>query len=101
VSETEPAGVDSLNRDQAEGVFKKLSITPRFSREAVAGWVRIDGRPVLPISYGNGNFHMEERVAFRFRRALLLSLDEFHALRDCTMSRERYWALVRDRLRAD
>ncbi len=98
MSESEPAVVDSLNRDQAEGVFKKLSITPRFSREAVAGWVRIDGRPVLPISYSNGNFHMEERVAFRFRRALLLSLDEFHALRDCTMSRERYWALVRDRL---
>jgi hypothetical protein len=101
VSGSEPEGVDSLNRDQAEGIFKKLSISPLFSRQAVAGWVRIDGRAVLPISYSNGNFHMDERVAFRFRRALLLSLGEFHALRDCTMSRDRYCALVRVRLPAD
>ncbi len=98
-----PSGpsISSLNRDEAERIFTKLQITPEFSSELVSGFVWIDGAPTLPVHYSNGNFHMTERVAFRFRRALRMSIDEFPALRDCHLSREGYCQLVRSRLGAE
>jgi hypothetical protein len=92
------SSVFSLNRDEAERIFVKLQISPEHSSDFVSGFVWIDGTPVLPVHYSNGNFHMTERVAFRFRRALRLSIDEFPALRDCHLSRDAYCELIRSRL---
>jgi hypothetical protein len=88
----------SLNRDEAELVFRKLQVTPQFGRDYVAGFVWVDGHPAVPLHYSNGNFEMSERVAFRFRQALRLTLEEFRALVDCHISRESYCSLVRPRL---
>jgi hypothetical protein len=88
----------SLNRDQAELIFRKLQVTPEYGREFVAGFVWIDGYPAVALHYSNGNYYMSERVAFRFRRALKLSLEEFHALIACHLSRDGYCLLVRPRL---
>lgn len=86
-----------LTTRQAAKIFRKLKVAPRRSTHHVAGFVMIDGRKVLPVHYSHGNKDMKGPVPHRFRKSLKLSEAEFAELRDCTLGREEYLQLLRER----
>jgi hypothetical protein len=86
-----------LTTRQASRIFRKLGVNAKRSTHHVAGFVLIDGKRVLPVHYSHGNKDMKGPVPHRFRKSLRLSEDEFAALRDCTLSRDAYVQLLRDR----
>ena len=86
-----------LTTRQASRVFRKLEVREKRSTHHVAGFVVVDGKKVLPVHYSHGNKDMKGPVPHRFRKSLRLSEAEFAELRDCTLSREEYFQLLRDR----
>jgi hypothetical protein len=86
-----------LTTKQAAKIFRKLKVVRRKSTHHIAGFVVVDGRKVLPVFYSHGNKDMKGPVPHRFRKSLRLSEDEFARLRDCTLSREDYHRLLRER----
>jgi hypothetical protein len=81
----------------ADGLFKKLRISPKFTLDVVSGVVYVDGKVAATPSFPNGGWDMDERVELRLIRALRLDVDEYQRLRDCTLSYEAYIALLRGR----
>jgi hypothetical protein len=86
-----------LTTKQAGRIFRKLEVTEKRSTHHVAGFVTVDGKKVLPVHYSHGNKDMKGPVPHRFRKSLRLSESEFAELRDCTLSRDGYIALLRQR----
>lgn len=86
-----------LSTKQASRLFRKLQVQEKRSTHHVAGFVMVDGKKVLPVHYSRGNKDMKGPVPHRFRKSLRLSEDEFAELRDCTLSREAYLQLLRER----
>jgi hypothetical protein len=86
-----------VNRDRANGLFKKLHITQVFSLHVVTGTITVDGHVAATPSFPNGNWEMDERVELRLMRSLRLDADEYTRLRDCTLSYEAYLALLGQR----
>ncbi len=86
-----------ISTRQAARIFRKLEVVEKRSTHHVAGFVVVDGRKVLPVHYSHGNKDMKGPVPQRFRRSLHVSESEFAELRDCTLSRDEYFQLLRDR----
>lgn len=86
-----------LTTKQAAKIFRKLDVTKRRSTHHVAGFVVVDGRKILPVFYSHGNKDMKGPVPHRFRKSLRLSEEEFAKLRDCSLSRDAYHQLLRER----
>ncbi len=86
-----------LTTRQAGRIFRKLDIVEKRSTHHVAGFVVVDGKKVLPVHYSHGNKTMKGPVPHRFRKSLHLSEAEFADLRDCTLSRDAYFQLLRER----
>lgn len=86
-----------LTTRQAAKIFRKLKVNPKRSTHHVAGFVIIDGKKVLPLHYSHGNKDMKGPVPHRFRKSLKLSEAEFAELRDCTLGRDEYVQLLRER----
>jgi hypothetical protein len=84
-----------LTTRQAARIFRKLEVIEKKSTHHVAGFVMVDGKKALPVHYSHGNKDMKGPVPHRFRRSLYLNESEFVALRDCTLSRQDYIALLR------
>ena len=87
-----------FNRDNAETIFNKLSITPHFAPNSVIGWVVLDGRKECLLRYTNGNFEMSDSIARTMRDNLRLNTNEFNRLHECTLQRDAYLGLLRQRL---
>jgi hypothetical protein len=86
-----------VNRDRADGLFKKLRISPVFSLHVVSGTIKVNGQVAATPSFPNGNWQMDERVELRLMRSLRLDADEYQRLRDCTLSYEAYLVLLGQR----
>ncbi len=86
-----------LTTKQAAKIFRKLEVAKKRSTHHVAGFVVVDGKKVLPVYYSHGKKDMKGPVPHRFRKSLRLSEEEFAELRDCSLSREDYFQLLRDR----
>jgi hypothetical protein len=86
-----------LSTGDAERIFRKLDIKAKKGHH-IAGWLIVDGKRVLPLHYSHGRKAMPGNVPHRFRKALHLSVPEFEELKRCPMSREKYIALLRERL---
>lgn len=86
-----------LTTRQAAKIFRKLKVVPKRSTHHVAGFVTVDGKKVLPVHYSHGNKDMKGPVPHRFRKSLKLSEAEFAELRDCTLGRDEFVRLLRDR----
>lgn len=87
-----------LSTREAEAVLRKIGVTLRHSSHHVRGFVQIDGVAVLPVHYSHGNKQLPGGVPHKFRRSLLLSVEEFRQLGKCTLSKDEYFAIVRGRL---
>jgi hypothetical protein len=86
-----------LSTSDAARIFTKLKVELKDSTHHVTGWLVVDGRRVLPLHYSRGKKDMHGRVPHLFRKALHLTPVEFAELRKCTMNRERYVKLLRER----
>ena len=54
-----------MEKDAAEGLLRKLAISPRYSQQHVAGVLSVDGVVAVVLHFPNQNFLMPERVAIR------------------------------------
>lgn len=86
-----------LTTKQASRIFRKLDVQEKKSTHHVAGFVVVDGKKVLPVYYSRGNKDMKGPVPHRFRKSLHLSEGEFAEMRDCTLSKDTYFQLLRER----
>lgn len=86
-----------LSTKQAGKIFRKLRVEVKRSRHHVAGFVVVDGRKVLPVHYSRGSKDLPGPVPHRFRKSLHLTVSEFESLRDCTLSRDEFVALLKER----
>ncbi len=87
-----------IKKKEAERIFKKLNIQKKSSKHHVSGWIIINGKKTLPVHYSNGRGDMPGYVGEKFRKSFKLSVDEFSELKDCTMSKEKYFHIVTKRL---
>lgn len=87
-----------VKKKDAQKVFSKLQVSERRSTHHVAGVVEVDGVLTIPVYYSHGRGDMPGRVGDKFRKSLFVSEDEFRQLVGCTMPRDGWQALVRERL---
>lgn len=80
-----------------EELFRKLRIESKKSSHHIAGYLVVDGRRVLPLHYSHGRKPMPGHVSEKFRKSTRLDRIEFSELKDCTMSREQYIGVLRDK----
>jgi hypothetical protein len=80
-----------------ERIFRKLAIETKESKHHKAGFLVVDGRRVLPLHYSHGRKPMPGHVSEKFRKATKLNSKEFAKLTDCSMTRDDYLALLRQR----
>jgi hypothetical protein len=85
-----------VGADDAARIFEKLRIQSRRTPNQIAGFLVVGGRRVLNLHYGLRRRDLGAYEAERFRNLLHLTVDELARLRDCTMSRDEYIALLRD-----
>lgn len=90
----------NISKKEAERIFNKLQVNPKTSTHHVAGVIVIDGAARLPVHYSHTRKGLQGRAAHLFRKSLRLQAEEFAVLKRCTMTREEYLALVRDRAHA-
>jgi hypothetical protein len=88
-----------LSSRDAKKVLDKIGVETRNSKHHVRGFVVVDGVASLPVHLSFGRKDLPGNVPSRFRKSLLLSVEEFRRLSSCTMDATEYYALVRDRLR--
>lgn len=86
-----------FTKRDAERVFNKLELQQRRNTKHVYGWLIVDDRRVLPLHYSHGRGDMPGHVPDRFRSAMCLTKTEFAAMVRCTMTRDEYVALLRER----
>lgn len=86
-----------LTTAQAEKIFSKLQIELVSCKHHVRGFLVVDGRRILPVHYSNGHKEFPAGVPHKFRKSLYLDVEEFLDLLHCTLSRERYIELLRQR----
>lgn len=87
-----------IKKKEAKRIFTKLDVQKKSSNHHVSGWIIINGKKTLPVHYSNGRGDMPGRVGDRFRKSFMLNVQEFRELKDCTMSKERYFSLILQRL---
>lgn len=85
-----------LTTREAERIFGKLDVEVVKSRHHVRGFVTFNGVRLLPLHYSNGHKDMPGHVPKRFAKSLHLSLDQFAELKRCTMSKQAYFAILRE-----
>jgi hypothetical protein len=86
-----------FTKRDAERVFNKLELQQRRNTKHVYGWLIVDGRRVLPLHYSHGRGDMPGHIPDRFRGAMHLTKMEFAEMVGCTMTRDKYVALLRER----
>jgi len=86
-----------LRSKEIERVFRKLEIETKTSPHHVVGWLVVDGRRVLPLHYSRGRDVTHGRLAHPFRKSLHLTPPEFAAMMNCTMTRDEYIEILRER----
>jgi hypothetical protein len=86
-----------LLKSDAERIFRKLNLQQRRNTKHVYGWLIVDGKRVLPLHYSYGRGEMPGHVPDRFRAAMHLDRPQFANMVRCTMSREEYVAILRER----
>jgi hypothetical protein len=83
-----------LTTTEAAKVCKKLEIEIVECKHHVRGFLIVEGRRIFPVHYSNGRKDLPGDVPHRFRKVLHLSVDEFRAFLECTLSRGEYIALL-------
>ena len=86
-----------LTTSEAEKICNKLQIELVSCKHHVRGFLVVDGRRVLPVHYSNGRKDMPADVPHKFRRSLHIDVEEFFRLLRCTLSRDQYVTLLRER----
>jgi len=86
-----------LSTRDAEGVFAKLEMVEVRSTHHVRGYFYLNGVRLFSLHYSRGNKDMPANVPHLFRKGMRLSTDEFRRFRVCTMSRDEYIRLMRQR----
>lgn len=87
----------TLTKADAQRIFRKLDLQAKRSTKHVYGWLVVDGQRVLTLHYSHGRGDMPGHVPDRFRKAMHLNRTEFADMVGCTMGREEYVALLRQR----
>jgi hypothetical protein len=86
-----------LSTHEALKLMRKLGMEMIESKHHVRGFLTVDGKRHFPVHCALGANDLPGDVADRFRRSLKLTLEEFAVLRGCTMGRDAYIALLRER----
>jgi hypothetical protein len=86
-----------LSTRDTERIFKKLQIEVVSCKHHVRGFLVVDGRRVLPLHYSNGRKDLPGSVPHLFRKALHLTVEEFAVMVGCTMGRDEYVELLKQR----
>lgn len=74
----------------------KLKVVFR-SRKHHNGWFRVDGKKVCRITIPMGHKPLPEKTFVSMATQLLLSRDEMASLVECTITRDAYTQMVRER----
>lgn len=86
-----------LTTREAARIFDKLDVDVAKSRHHVRGFVTYNGARLLPVHYSHGHKDMPGHVPKRFAKSLRLSLEEFADLKRCTMTKETYFGILREK----
>ena len=86
-----------LTTREAERIFAKLEVETVKSTHHVRGFVVHNGVRLLPVFYSHGRKDMPAHVPKRFAKSLQLKLDEFAVLKSCTMTKDEYFDILRER----
>lgn len=85
-----------VKKDEARSVFNKLQIEYR-SESHNYGWLRYEGKPILPVYFSHGKGDMPAKVGDKFRQSLKINEEQFRALRDCPLTREDYINILKSK----
>lgn len=86
-----------LKTTEAVKLMEKLDVSFKKCRHHIRGFVIVNGKRVLAVHCSNGKKDMPGKIPHRFRESLKLSVDEFETLRGCTLDREAYIKLLREK----
>jgi hypothetical protein len=86
-----------VNKRNAGNIVRKLQIDEISCKHHHAGFLVVDGMRVLKVHYSLGAGDMPPTVAHLFRKSLKLSMAEFQKLVGCTLTREDYLQILREK----
>lgn len=84
-----------LTTREAERIFAKLAVEVVESTHHNRGFVTHNGVRLLPVFYSRGNKAMPGNVPRRFAKSLMLTADQFVCLKQCTMTKNNYFDVLR------
>jgi|GEM_PF-4674554 len=86
-----------VTKQEASRIMQKLDVEEVPCKHHRAGFLVVDGIRILKIHFSNGAGSMPPTVAHLFRKSLKLSVPEFRQLAGCTLSRNQYVELLRQK----
>lgn len=86
-----------LRTHEAERLLAKLGVDLVASTHYCRGFVTYDGIRLLPICFSRESEIMLGQASDRLARSLMLTPDEFRSLKECSMTKEEYFASLRVR----
>ena len=87
-----------ITKQEAKRVFNKLDVEEKQSTHHISGWVIIDGKKTYNVHFSHGRGDMPSRIGIKFAKSFGLTIEEFAELKRCTMSKEKYMAIIRKRI---
>jgi len=85
-----------VKKAEAHSIFNKLQIQYR-SESHNYGWLRHEGKAILPVYFSHGRGDMPAKVGDKFRQSLKINEEQFRALRDCPLTREGYIGILKEK----
>jgi hypothetical protein len=85
-----------IRKSDALKIFEKLELVTRSTTHRY-GWFTVGGRKILRVHVSHGKGDIPGKVSDKIRSQLKLNRNDFRRLIDCTLSREGYVAILRDK----
>ncbi|MGV8123676.1 MAG: hypothetical protein AB2L14_28335 [Candidatus Xenobiia bacterium LiM19] len=85
-----------MKKADADRIFLKLSLNIRSTSHCY-GWLVVNNRKILRVHYSHGKGDIPERVTQKIRGQLKLTLHDFRALIDCSLTREDYLEILKSK----
>ncbi len=86
-----------LTTEAAGRILRKLTVDYVECKHHVRGFVSLNGKRLFPIHYSFGSRALPGNIPHKFRQSLHLNMAEFALLRQCTMTKEEYFDILKEK----
>src|SRR4051794_3375577 len=89
--------MNQVKTSEVARAFNKLQVEQIECKHHVRGFVVVDGVRIFPVHFSRGRKELPMSVGHLLRKSLYLTDEEFRNLIGCSLSREAYFDILRNK----